>query len=202
MLQMNRTVKFLKTGFLTASLALITSNAFCGGTITGSIDTDLTKYKENAVVYLKDVKGVVVPQQASIDMRKMNFTPKVTAIPVGSTILFTSYDKLDHSVFSISAAKKFRIDPFNNGISKSITFENPGVVQLLCSCHPDIVAWVIVGKNQYAALTDHDGKFSIPNVPAGTYEIGIWSKKLTLKEKTTVTVTEGETAPVLIKTAN
>ena len=47
-----------------------------------------------------------------------------------------------------------------------------------------------------------NGKFSIPNVPAGTYEIGIWSKKLTLKEKTTVTVTEGETAPVLIKTAN
>ncbi|MEI7789046.1 MAG: plastocyanin/azurin family copper-binding protein [Chlorobiaceae bacterium] len=199
---MNRTIKFFKTGFLTASMSLITSNAFSSGIFSGTIDTDITKNKENAVVYLKDVKGVVVTQKAVVDMNKMSFTPKVTAIPVGSTVTFNSYEKLEHNIYSISAAKKFRLNTYNTGVSTSIVFDKPGVVQLLCSCHPDMLAWVIVGKNQYAAVTDHDGKFSIPNVPAGTYEIGLWSRQLSLKEKTTVTVTDGETAPVVLKTIN
>jgi len=64
-----------------------------------------------------------------------------------------------------------------------------------------MTGFVVVTNNKYAAVTEHDGKFTIPNVPAGTYEIGVWSEKLKAEGKTTVTVAEGETAPVVLKMA-
>jgi len=46
------TTRFIKTAFLMTSFGFITSNAFCGGTITGIIDTNMPKYKGDAVVFL------------------------------------------------------------------------------------------------------------------------------------------------------
>lgn len=82
------------------SFGFITSNAFCGGTIAGSIDTHLIKYKGDVVVCLKDVKGTVVAQQAYINMRNITITPQVTVLPLGSTIAFTSCDTVNHTIFS------------------------------------------------------------------------------------------------------
>jgi len=58
-----------------------------------------------------------------------------------------------------------------------------------------------VTENQYAAVTEHDGKFTIKNVPAGTYEISAWSEKLKPQGKTMVTVADGQTANVALKLA-
>lgn len=189
---------FIKTAFLFTSLGFITSPAFCGGTISGTINTDLAKYKGNAVVYLTDVKGTVHPEHKSIDQQSLTFIPKVTTIPVGSTIDFTNNDKVYHNVNSTSASNKFSLDTYDPGTPKPIIFEKEGVVQILCKVHPEMSGWVIVTKNKYATVTEHDGKFTIANVPAGTYEIAAWSEKLKQQHKKTVTVAEGKTVPVVI----
>ncbi|MCX6179740.1 MAG: carboxypeptidase regulatory-like domain-containing protein [Chlorobiales bacterium] len=194
-----RTTRFIKTAVLLTSFGFITSNAFCGGTITGKIETNMSKYKGDAVVYLVDVKGPVVPQHKSIDQRCLTFIPKVTTIPVGSTVDITNNDKVYHNVNSTSPSKKFNIDTYDPGTPKPITFDRPGVVHLLCKTHSEMGGWVIITNNQYAAVTEHDGKFSIPDVPAGTYEIATWSEKLKQTGRTTVTIDEGKTVPVVIK---
>ncbi len=89
----------------------------------------------------------------------------------------------------------------DSGISKKLTFDKSGVVQVLSKPHAEMTGWVIVTNNQYAAVTEHDGKFTIPNVPAGTYEISAWSEKLKPQGKTIVKVSEGKTAPVVLKMA-
>ena len=61
--------------------------------------------------------------------------------------------------------------------------------------------WVVITENQYAAVTEHDGKFTIKNVPAGTYEISAWSEKLKPQGKTTVTVVDGQVATITLKLA-
>ncbi len=193
------TSTFLKTAFLISSFGFITSNAFCGGTITGTIDTNMPKYKGDAVVYLLGVKGPTVREHKTIEQQSLTFIPKVTTIPVGSTIVFTNNDKLNSSITSFSPTKKFNVDKLDSGISKKFTFDKSGVVQLLSKPHAEMTGWVIVTKNQYAAVTEHDGKFTIPNVPAGTYEITAWSEKLKPQGKTTVIVAEGKTAPVVLK---
>ena len=193
------TSTFLKTALLISSFGFITSNAFCGGTITGTIDTNMPKYKGDAVVYLLGVKGPTVREHKTIEQQSLTFVPKVTTIPVGSTIVFTNNDKLNSSITSFSPTKKFNVDKLDSGISKKFTFDKSGVVQLLSKPHAEMTGWVIVTKNQYAAVTEHDGKFTIPNVPAGTYEITAWSEKLKPQGKTTVIVAEGKTAPVVLK---
>jgi hypothetical protein len=74
-----------------------------------------------------------------------------------------------------------------------MTFDKPGVVHLLCKVHPEMSGWIIITENNYAAVTEHDGKFTISNVPAGTYEIATWSEHLKPQGKVTVTIVEGQT---------
>ena len=190
--------KFLKTALLMTSFGFIASNAFCGGTITGTVDASIPKYKGDAVVYLLGVKGPVTPQHASVDQKSLVFVPHVTAVPVGSTVDFKNNDKVNHNIFSASAAKKFNLGTYNPGMSKPVTFDKPGAINLLCNVHSEMSAWVVVTENQYAAVSEHDGKFTINNVPAGTYKITAWSEKLKAQE-TSVTVADGKTATVAIK---
>ena len=192
--------KFLKTALLMTSFGFIASNAFCGGTITGTVDASIPKYKGDAVVYLLGVKGPVTPQHASVDQKSLVFVPHVTAVPVGSTVDFRNNDKVNHNIFSASAAKKFNLGTYNPGMSKPVTFDKPGAINLLCNVHSEMSAWVVVTENQYAAVSEHDGKFTINNVPAGTYKITAWSEKLKAQE-TSVTVADGKTATVAIKLA-
>ena len=190
---------FIKTALFITSFGFITSNAYCNGTIFGTIETDLVKYKGDAVVYLVDVNEPVIPQHKTIDQKSLTFVPKVTTIPVGSTVDFTNNDRVYHNVNSTSESKKFSLDTYDPGVPKPITFNKPGVVHLLCKVHPEMSGWVVVTENQYAAVTEHDGKFTISNVPAGTYHIATWNEKLKVKGQTTVTVAEGQTVPVVIK---
>ena len=97
----------------------------------------------------------------------------------------------------VEYVKVVSIDP---GSSKPVTFEKPGVINLLCNVHSEMSGWVVVTENQYAAVSEHDGKFTISNVPAGTYKITAWSEKLKATEGT-VTVADGKTATVTVKLA-
>ncbi len=195
------TTRFIKTAVLMAGLGFITTNALCNGTITGTIDTNMPKYKGDAVVYLVGVNGPAVCENKTIEQQSLTFSPKVTTVQAGCPIVFTNNDKLNSSVTSFSPAKKFNVEKLDSGTSRKLTFEKSGVVQLLSKPHAEMTGFVVVTNNKYAAVTEHDGKFTIPNVPAGTYEIGVWSEKLKAEGKTTVTVAEGETAPVVLKMA-
>ena len=197
---MKSTSKFLKTALLMTGFGFMASNAFCGGTITGTIDASNPKYKADAVVYLLGVKGPVAPKQATGDQKSLVFVPHVTTVPVGSTVDFKNNDKVNHNIFSASAVKKFNLGTYNPGMSKPVTFDKPGAVNLLCNVHSEMSGWVIVTENQYAAVSEHDGKFTISNVPAGTYKITAWSEKLKAQEGT-VTVADGKTATVTVKLA-
>jgi len=193
--------KFMKTALFMTTFGFISANAFCAGTVTGKVDASIPKYAGDAVVYLVGVKGAVVPGHAVVDQKSLVFVPHVTTVPVGSTVDFKNNDKVNHNIFSASPAKKFNLGTYNPGMSKPVTFDKAGVVNLLCNVHSEMSGWVIVTENQYAAVTDHDGHFTIKNVPAGTYEITGWSEKLKPQGKTTVTVTDGGTATVDLKMA-
>ena len=193
--------KLMKTALLMAGFGFISANSFCAGTITGKVNTNVPKYAADAVVYLVGVKGPVVPQHAVVDQKSLVFVPHVTAVPVGSTVDFKNSDKVNHNIFSASAAKKFNLGTYNPGMSKVMLFDKPGAINLLCNVHSEMSAWVVVTENQYAAVSEHDGKFTIKNVPAGTYEITAWSEKLKPQGKTMVTVADGQTANVALKLA-
>ena len=52
------------------------------------------------------------------------------------------------------------------------------VIKLKCDVHPWMTGWVVVHKHPFFATTTEDGKFSIKDVPAGTYTVEAWHEKL------------------------
>jgi len=194
-------MKSLKTALLMTCFGFITSNAFCVGTVTGNVDAALPKYKKDVVVYLKGVKGPVTPQKGEVDQKNLVFVPHVLAVPVGSTVAFLNSDKVNHNIFSADACKKFNLGTYNPGMTKTLLFDKPCVVNLLCNVHSEMSGFVVVTDNSYFNVTGADGKFAIKNVPAGTYEITAWSEKLKPQGKTMVTVADGQVATVAVKLA-
>ncbi|HEU5395979.1 MAG TPA: carboxypeptidase-like regulatory domain-containing protein, partial [Verrucomicrobiae bacterium] len=68
----------------------------------------------------------------------------------------------------------------------------PGRVDVFCSIHENMHCIVLVRENPYFAVTDADGNYKIPNVPAGTYKLEAWHERLPAEEKEITVSTNGE----------
>jgi len=109
-----------------------------------------------------------------MDQRDVQFFPRVLAVPVGSTVNFLNNDKTFHNVFSPSEAKKFDLGLYSPGRSRSVTFEKPGVVKILCHVHPHMEAFIVVKEHPFFGVTDGRGNYQLDNVPLGKYRLEIW----------------------------
>jgi hypothetical protein len=58
-----------------------------------------------------------------------------------------------------------------------------------CGFHAYMESWAMAVNNPYYALTDADGKFSLEQIPAGTYQLVVWHPQTGPGTTKTVTVT-------------
>lgn len=68
------------------------------------------------------------------------------SVSVGDTINFTNLDPIFHSVYSTSSAQEFDLGNFFYGMSGSVTFTQPGEVEVACSFHPEM--FLVVNVNE------------------------------------------------------
>ena len=62
-----------------------------------------------------------------------------------------------------------------------------GTVRLVCNTHPWMRGWMIV-TDDAAAISGADGRFSLDNIPPGSYELRLWHESLkSAPQKITVT---------------
>jgi plastocyanin len=167
------------------------------GTIQGVVHTPWLRLSP-ALVYIDHVKGDFPPPKKDpfMSQKDMVFRPHILPVLKGTTVDFTNDDTVSHNVFSPpGAATRFNLGIYGQGVKKTVTFNNPGEVPLLCSLHPEMIAYVIVLQNPYFAFTDKSGRFEIKNVPAGRYRLQIWQEKLQPASKE-VAVEPGKTVTV------
>jgi hypothetical protein len=50
--------------------------------------------------------------------------------------------------------------------------------QFKCNIHPWMQGYVWAFDHPYFAVTDENGRFSIPNVPVGTWRVVMWQEKV------------------------
>jgi plastocyanin len=133
----------------------------------------------NVIVYLKDAPARPQPP-THVEILQVNesFTPRVVAVPVGSTVMFPNADPFYHNVFSLSGARNFNLGRFPQGKSKSVTFDKPGLVRVFCDIHSHMSATVMVFSHPWFALPDESGRFQLPEVPPGEREITAWHERL------------------------
>ena len=73
-----------------------------------------------------------------------------------------------------------------------------GEVRVDCDAHGWMEGWVYVVDNPYFAITGADGKFSIADVPPGTYTL-VAVQPFTGPIEQPVTVTGGQAADLIIE---
>lgn len=174
------------------------------GRITGTVSVRGLRSPANTLVYLTQAPDAALDVSTAkfvMDQQNLTFIPHVLPIPVGSTVLFPNNDKVDHNVFSLSRSNKFNLGNYKPGERRTVRFDNPGIVELRCDLHAEMLAYILVMRNPYFAVTDADGRFEIPDtryleayglpkiddLPAGTYIIKTWHEKLkTESEKASV----------------
>lgn len=123
----------------------------------------------------------------TLSQKNIMFEPSVIAVPVGASVSFPNLDPFFHNVFSYSKTKKFDLGRYEQGETKLITFDKPGIVQVFCEIHFSMRAYVHVLETPYFAVSDQLGKFLITNVRPGTYTMHTWQENQPmLKQSVTV----------------
>ena len=58
--------------------------------------------------------------------------------------------------------------------SRSVRFDQPGIVRVFCDIHSHMSAFILVFGHRFFAVTDEEGHYRIEGVPPGTYNVVVW----------------------------
>lgn len=198
-------MRHLKFTLIAIAFILLSVNLTFAGAIKGAVTVKRLRSPEDVVIFIEKVgenKFEPPEESAILDQRNLIFIPHVMPILVGTKVDFPNNDNVQHNVFSPSKAKKFNLGTYGIGDTKSMIFDKPGVISLLCNVHAEMSSFILALKNPYFAVTDKEGKFSIPNdkvmeaakvakkykdLPAGKYIVKTWHERLkTVTQEVTV----------------
>ncbi len=152
-----------------------------GGTLHGRItltrpDGSDKKDYSDVVIMVADVTGPAPSAPAEIRQRGKEFVPRVSVVAAGTTVAFPNDDKMEHNVFSHSAASDFDLGRFGKGAGKSRKFDKSGVAEIFCNVHKEMVAYLVIAPGPAFAITGPDGKFEIKGLPPGKHRVQIWER--------------------------
>jgi plastocyanin len=123
----------------------------------------------------KSEKKDVSPGTRLIAQTEHRFVPSVVPVEVGTRVTFENRDRVYHSVFSVSQAKKFDVGMYAPGKrSKSVTFDRAGQVDLFCSLDASMAGYVLVLPHRFYVQPDAGGRFKLDDLPAGDYTVKAW----------------------------
>ena len=125
--------------------------------------------------------GVRVPprlREGVVDQVNQEFTPKVTAIVVGTAVNFPNHDNIRHQVYSFSPAKRFELPLYAGVPAQAVVFDKAGVVVLGCNIHDWMIGYVYVSESPFFAKTDANGRATIADLPARTFVVRVWHPQM------------------------
>ena len=160
------------------------------GKIVGRIDKPFSP-QHPAVVWLEGIASTPVSDtELVMAQHGGQFVPSFLVVVAGQAVNMPNLDEVAHNVYSLSSAKQFDLGFYAKGDPKIVTFDQPGLVEVLCVIHSSMRARVLVVPNRYFATVAADGSFHIRNVPAGTFTLTFWADGTTLTRQQ-VSVPEG-----------
>src|SRR5206468_9718808 len=117
-------------------------------------------------------------RHGGMEQKNLAFAPAGLPVVRRTVVEFTNRDDVQHNVFSPSAiAGKFNLGTYGPGATRAVTLDEPGDVLVLCNIHMEMEARILVLNGPYFATVAEDGRYRIPEAPAGTYTVRIWQKR-------------------------
>ncbi len=175
---------------MTAALAFLFSGASATvlaaqGSVSGRVSVqeragETTNDFSSTVIYLIPQDTASLKPKAmrsNITMSGRAFVPRVRVVTPGSRVDFPNQDPFSHNIFSSSTGATFDLGLYPAGKAKDAPFRRPGAYPIYCNIHPRMTAFVVVAPSPWFAQVGNDGRWSIPDVPAGRYTLVVWHER-------------------------
>ena len=134
---------------------------------------------KNVVVFLRDASRVhdsAAPKKEPVvfDQKHCVFLTHVIGVTVGETVSIKNSDPIGHNTNIVGTGFNPTVPGDGSTpypVQKEVSVPN----EVKCGIHPWMTAYMLQRKNGYYAVTDAQGNFEIPNVPAGEpLEFQVW----------------------------
>lgn len=159
---------------------------------------------KNVVVYLTKKPAKIHPTleksatpQVTFDQKGCQFLPHVLLVRTDQTVLVLSDDEAAHNTHTYPIKNRqdnFVVSPKDRkGVTvKPLTLSEKLPTKVSCDIHSWMVAYWVILDHPYAAVTDENGNFEIPNLPVGANEFSVWQESAGyLEKKYSVTIKDG-----------
>jgi hypothetical protein len=156
-----------------------------------NLETEDTVVKDgklaNVFVYIKDgtttdgkkladFKWDPPATAATLDQNGCHYRPHVLGLQVNQKLSITNSDPTQHNIHPTPANNPEWNQSQPNGappIEKTFA-RSEVVIPVKCNQHPWMKSYIGVLKTPFFAVTQPDGSFTLPKVPAGTYTVAAW----------------------------
>lgn len=130
----------------------------------------------------------------TLDQNGCIYVPHAMGIMVGQPYRILNSDGVLHNIHTLPKvnASFNRAMPANLKETSTQFDKAEAIFQIKCDVHPWMSAYIGVFTHPFFSVTKTDGKFSIANLDAGTYEITAWHERLGV-QTASVTVTGSDT---------
>lgn len=173
---MHRFRRLFSTAILLGLLPIAAARAAEPG-VSGRVVGPDGKGIAEAVVFVNspaDPAASATRQSADMDQINKTFLPGVLPIVVGTEVRFPNHDQIHHHVYSFSRTKTFELPLYKGQNAPAVRFDKPGVVNVGCNIHDWMSGIILVLPTLHFAMTDANGQFMLPDLPAGNYTLVAW----------------------------
>ncbi|TQV76841.1 hypothetical protein FLL45_02475 [Aliikangiella marina] len=169
---------------LLVSILVFISSQSLAASLSGRVvltgkGADKVKVEDTIIFYEPNQKVSVLPLATphKIVMKKKSYQPRVSVIPVGSTVQISNYDSILHNAFSPSKPNQFDLGLYGRSEGKSHRFDHTGVVRIFCNVHFHMVAYALVLDTPFYTRADENGEFEITDIPPGSGRLIFWHER-------------------------
>ncbi|HTF56626.1 MAG TPA: carboxypeptidase regulatory-like domain-containing protein, partial [Planctomycetota bacterium] len=134
-----------------------------------------------------------------LDQVKCVYVPHVVGLMTNQPLIVRNSDDHLHNVHSFPQRNSpFNIGQSTKGLESNLRFAVPETgIPVQCDLHPWMSAWIHVSDRPFFAVTGLNGRYSIPGLPPGDYEIVAWHERFPKAPRVAkVKVASGEAATV------
>lgn len=156
----------------------------------------------NVFVYVKSglpagAKYAAPATPVELDQEGCLYRPRVFGVMVSQTVAIKNSDALMHNIKAVPHENRgFNISQPTAGMTTTRTFNTREImVPFECNVHGWMRAYAGVLDHPFFATSAQNGTFTIPRMPAGTYELEAWHEKFGTRSAT-VTVPDTGTVRV------
>jgi hemoglobin len=165
------------------------------GSLKGQITVDGKPLTGVGLVMLYPVAGGYpkrTPKVRIVEQRDKQFSPRLLAVPPGSTVAFPNFDGIFHNVFSISATKKFDVGLYKDGDTREVKFDKVGMVRLGCNIHAKMASFIFVIDAPAYVPVEGSAGFNFRALAPGKYKVKAWSEFSAQPTESEITIKAGE----------